>query len=146
MARRLDAVMRGFTAQATYLSERIDASAGFLACWPWTLSTGSHGYAQAFDGRTVVCAHRLVWIHLYGDPGGLTVDHRCHVRRCCNPMHLRLLTNVENATDNGQTKKTHCPASHPYAGANLYVSPRGHRKCRQCVRRRVLDRARARRK
>jgi hypothetical protein len=31
---------------------------------------------------------------------------------------------------------THCPLGHPYAGANLYVSPRsGKRYCRACQRR-----------
>ena len=69
----------------------------------------------------------------------MTVDHKCHNRVCCNPSHLRLLTNVENATDNLQGRKTHCPHGHPYWGENLYVSPRGDRRCRTCARdRRVI--------
>ena len=30
--------------------------------------------------------------------------------------------------------KTHCPQGHPYEGDNLYVNPRGQRKCRECLR------------
>ena len=32
-------------------------------------------------------------------------------------------------------RKTHCPHGHPYAGENLYVSPSGHRYCRECRKR-----------
>jgi hypothetical protein len=42
--------------------------------------------------------------------------------------------------------KTHCPAGHPLDGANLYVCPRGTRKCRACraeASRRYLQRKRA---
>lgn len=49
-------------------------------------------------------AHRAAWVHHHGQiPAGLTVDHICRVRRCVNVAHLRLLTNRENASDNGQT-------------------------------------------
>lgn len=72
---------------ADYLSKRITASAGWDACWPWLLSTNSSGYGNAARDGRVLSAHRLVWIHLFGDPGVLTVDHLCHNRICCNPMH-----------------------------------------------------------
>lgn len=118
-----------------YLRERADV-AGPEECWPWKLSVGSHGYGNAFNGTTVVLAHRLAYETWVGPiPGGLTVDHKCHVRRCINPTHLRVLSNVENARDNGQVTKTHCPSGHPYDGANLYVNPLGHRHCRTCARR-----------
>lgn len=117
-----------------YMADRVDTS-DEQSCWPWRLSLGSHGYGNAWDGRTVTVAHRLAWILANGAiPDGLTVDHVCHNRRCCNPSHLRLLSNVENATDQGQRQKMYCPAGHEYAGANLYVDPEGHRRCRQCAR------------
>lgn len=28
--------------------------------------------------------------------------------------------------------KTHCPRGHPYAGENLYVDPKGNKRCREC--------------
>lgn len=105
------------------------------ACWPWVKSTASHGYGQTWDGTTVRLAHRVAWTLVRGAiPDGMTIDHTCRNRRCCNPAHLRLLSNVENATDNGQGRKTHCPRGHEYAGANLYVGPQGDRRCRECAR------------
>lgn len=104
-------------------------------CWPWVKSTASHGYGQTWDGTTVRLAHRVAWTLAHGEiPAEMTVDHTCRNRRCCNPSHLRLLTNVENASDNGFATKTHCPHGHPYGGENLYVSPRGDRRCRICAR------------
>lgn len=75
-------------------------------CHICTYSTGSHGYAQAWDGETNALAHRLVWeFHNGPIPDGLTVDHICHTRTCVNIEHLRLLSNNENASDNSQVKR-----------------------------------------
>lgn len=65
-------------------------------------STGSHGYAQAWDGATVVLAHRIVWEWHHGPiPKGMTVDHKeCRHRKCIEILHLRLITNLENARRN----------------------------------------------
>ena len=76
-------------------------SDGCLNC---TYSLGSHGYPQAWDGETVVLAHRIVWEHHHGPvPEGMTVDHRqdvCGNKRCVEIEHLRLLTNLDNARRN----------------------------------------------
>lgn len=108
-------------------------------CWPWMKSLGSHGYGQSCwwsndKSRSVgTTAHRVAWIAVNGPiPEGMTIDHLCRTRPCCNPLHLRLLTNVENATDNGQGK-THCPQGHPYNAWNTKIDGRGHRKCRECA-------------
>ncbi len=103
-------------------------------CWPFTKSTGSHGYGQTWDRTSVRLAHRVAWTLANGPiPDGLTVDHVCRNRICCNPGHLRLLTNSENASDNGFAGRTECPRGHPYAGDNLYVDPKGDRRCRACA-------------
>ena len=36
-----------------------------------------------------------------------------------------------------QNLKTHCPQNHEYSGDNLYIDPKGHRHCRQCMRART---------
>ena len=108
------------------------------ACWPWLQSVGSHGYGQTWDGTHVTLAHRVAWA-LHNDqqvPDGMTIDHRPEcIRICCNPDHLRPLSNVENATDNGQGRKTHCPRGHPYSGDNVryYTNPRTGTKDRRCL-------------
>lgn len=115
-------------------------------CWVWPLSIASHGYGQIgwgpHDGpRGLVLAHRLSYLLFRGPiPAGMTVDHVCRTRRCCNPGHLRLLSNVENARMNGFSDRKECPHGHPYDEANTYVSPRGDRRCRACA----VERRRAR--
>lgn len=124
---------------AEYLDQRTDRSAGWNGCWPWLLSTGSHGYGNAWNGKTVTTAHRLVWLLVNGDiPEELTIDHRCYNQVCCNPNHLRLKTNSANASDNGYKRRTVCPRGHAYSGDNLYVDPEGHRRCRACAKNRRL--------
>jgi len=114
---------------------------GSGSCVETTYSVGSHGYGQVgwreVDGTVrMALTHRVAYAAYRGDiPDGLTVDHICRNRRCINPMHLRLLTNVANASDNGNARKTHCPEGHPYEGDNVYRNPNtGHRYCRECAR------------
>lgn len=119
-------------------------------CWLWRLAPGTHGYGQVSDGSGTFLAHRAAWALANGRqvPDGMTIDHVCHVRMCVNPAHLRPLPNVDNARDNLQAFKTHCPQGHPYAGTNLivYTNPKGQtcRKCRRCHHE-LLDRRKAER-
>ena len=83
----------------------------------------------------MVLAHRLAYELTIGDiPGDLTVDHLCRNRRCCNPAHLRLLTNEENGKLNGQAVQTHCHNGHEFSPENTRLNSRGHRTCRACER------------
>jgi hypothetical protein len=115
-------------------------------CWPFLLSTGSHGYGQFYLGEYCVprstTAHRVAYVLWVGPIApAMTIDHdrsRCGGGICCNPAHLRQLPNELNAKDNGQNLKTHCPQGHPYDQANTYISPRGDRRCRTCARNRYL--------
>jgi hypothetical protein len=101
-------------------------------------STGSHGYAQIGWvinlERFMALAHRVVWEHYYGPiPTKMTVDHLCFNRRCVNINHLRLLSNVENARNNAQFRRTHCPHGHPYDDQNTMYDGKGHRRCITCA-------------
>ena len=74
-------------------------------CWISRYSTASHGYSQiGWQTRTkrhVVLGHRASWVHVHGQvPIGVTLDHLCRQRRCVNPDHMRLLSNLENARRN----------------------------------------------
>ncbi len=120
-------------------------------CWPWlTDSRDSKGYGHFWltdsQGKgTMVKAHRLAYELEEGPiPEGFQVDHLCHDpkkckggitcphRRCCNPAHMKLVTNEENCAPHRKVQhfvgKTHCPRGHEYSGTNS----RGARICRTC--------------
>ena len=90
--------------------DRVDVRS-LIECWPWKLSVGSHGYGQVGwwrtgGGNAMTTAHRAAWTALFGPlPVGMTVDHRCKNPVCCNPCHLRLRTNPDNARDNRQAQR-----------------------------------------
>jgi len=68
-------------------------------CWLWTAGLNGGGYGKYTDTETwkTYIAHRYAWEKLVGPiPDGLDLDHRCHVRRCVNPAHLRPVTTKQN--------------------------------------------------
>jgi hypothetical protein len=103
-------------------------------CWLWTGYLDRDGYGW-LNG---VPAHRRIFELAIGPIAtGMTLDHLCRVHACVNPRHFEVVSRGVNAGRNGNKMKTHCPAGHEYAGANLYVSPRGERRCRACNRMRA---------
>ena len=118
-------------------------------CWPWRLSIGNHGYGQVGwgepDGKhRMVLTHRLAYELTVGPiPGDLTIDHLCRNRRCCNPSHPRLLTNVENARLNGNAVKTHCKRGQEFTPENTRTNDRGHRWCKTCAKESKLAEAKS---
>jgi len=110
-------------------------------CWNWCGAIGTGGYGQLkWEGKRWQ-AHRVVWA-LSGRTllDGLVLDHLCRNRRCCNPDHLRQVTDAENILAEGSEStaalnaaKTFCPSGHPYDDTNVYTY-RGSRQCRTCRR------------
>jgi len=92
-------------------------------CWISRYSVMNTGYAQvgwftSESDRGTVLAHRAAWVAANGQvPVGMTIDHLCKERRCVNPDHLRLLSNVENARRNqgGDFPLGACRNGHPYS-------------------------------
>lgn len=128
------------------LLARIEIDPG-TECWLWTGSTGANGYGQigvgsVLDGtRGLATTHRVAYEAMVGViPDGMVLDHLCRVRLCANPDHLEPVTFVENvkrgeAGRHGfNSRKTHCPAGHPYDEANTHISRAGKRQCRACSR------------
>ena len=104
-------------------------------CLIFTGADNGNGYGQfSFIKGLNGYAHRYAWERVHGPiPDGLTVDHLCRVRRCCNVEHLELVGRVENYLRGARTR-THCRKGHEYTPENLVpVSRRpGVRKCKTC--------------
>jgi len=85
-------------------------------------------------------SHRLSCLLARGPvPETLVVDHLCFRKRCVNPAHLEPVTLAENcrrARREGPHfhRKVECVRGHPLSGENLYITPRGSRRCRACKR------------
>lgn len=110
-------------------------------CWLWLGSICEDGYGKAGGKETL--AHRLSYKHFIGPiPDGLEIDHKCRVRCCVNPKHLRLLTHAENASlaiqgeNHRNTRKTCCKRGHLLSGENLILEKGANgsivRQCRAC--------------
>ena len=82
---------------------RFDKSGGPDLCWIWIGSvnpqTGYGTVGRYVGGGKRTSAHRHAYRLAIGDPGEMSVLHRCDVRLCGNPKHLRLGTALDNRQD-----------------------------------------------
>lgn len=79
--------------------ERIEKDAR-TGCWNWTGNFVKAGYGTFFlDGKNQR-AHRVSYIHFVGPiPKGLLVQHTCDNKKCVNPDHLKIGTDLSNVHD-----------------------------------------------
>lgn len=74
---------------------RVDVSTDFQ-CWPWKGRKNQRGYGRIDGGM----AHRMAYTLVNGDiPDGMIVRHTCDNPPCCNPKHLLVGTDADNARD-----------------------------------------------
>ena len=68
-------------------------------CWLWKAYKNKGGYGLFCPKwrSLTVFAHRFSYFYFKDSiPLDLTVDHKCRIKHCVNPQHLRLLTRSEN--------------------------------------------------
>lgn len=111
--------------------------------WPGAVD---RGYGRVYVDGTAKRVHRVVWELRNGPiPDGLTIDHVCRIRSCCNTDHMELVTsgeNVRRATpftreylsnpDRVRHLATHCRNGHLYTEATTAHRPNGTRRCLVC--------------
>jgi hypothetical protein len=77
-------------------------------CWNWLGSINpktGYGKKQWFGESWL--AHRWIWTMLFGTiERGMTIDHLCSNRKCVNPHHLEVVTQMENLHRGKGTKLT----------------------------------------
>lgn len=76
------------------------------SCWTWTAATDTNGYGLFWWRGSLHKAHRIAFsLQVGAIPDGKVIDHRCRVKGCVNPLHLRAATHLQNmqnlAADNG---------------------------------------------
>lgn len=122
-------------------------------CWLWTGYVRRDGYGVINRGGRIERVHRLMYATFIAplDPD-LVIDHRCRVRRCCNPAHLDQVTDRVNVVERASAtsiavqrlKQTHCVNGHEFTPENTFTRPQrpGTRECRACQDARNKARAR----
>ncbi len=79
-------------------------------CWEWQACRSRKGYGRFHLGSRVVQAHRVAHALTIGPvPLDVLVCHTCDNPPCCNPLHLFLGTNTDNARDRETKRRSVLP-------------------------------------
>lgn len=114
--------------------------------WDGWVTPAGYGQIPVYGGGRIF-THRAAYEGAKGAiPEGLTIDHLCRNKRCCNPDHLEAVTSAENTRrENASRAPTAvCLRGHAWTEDSTYILPKGTRSCRACRRERDRKSRRAR--
>lgn len=105
-------------------------------CWLWTGRLDTDGYGGFRVNNRMIRAYRFAYETFVGPIRSETVDHRCRVRSCVNPAHLRLASSRDNTLcGNGITaqlaRQTTCKRGHEFT-VKVRADGRLRRQCDVC--------------
>lgn len=110
-------------------------------CWNWKGPFGTKGYGQKSYRGKGGPLHR--WMYKVHHNVQLAFEqqvcHSCDNRKCCNPDHLWLGTNLDNQRDknakghNYFTNKTHCIRGHEFTPENTAIRRQPGKTMRTCL-------------
>jgi len=94
--------------------------------WLWKGADRNRDGYGAFEVNGVSTQPHIVVFRLMGVeiPKGMVVDHVCRVRKCCNPVHLRIVPPRVNAIENNlspfaiNARAPACKYGHPFTPEN----------------------------
>lgn len=128
---------------------QVKFSSSVGGCWKWSGYIGPDGYGSVgITHDKKLRAHRLFWLAFRGQhEKGLVLDHLCRNRDCVNPAHLDPVSRGENVKRGNHPnqvahRKNECRYGHKLTPENLYLAPKGERRCRICNKRREENRKR----
>ena len=92
---------RGIEDHDSYFWSFVTKDVNDQGCWKYDgyqdTRTGYMSCSVKHPGAGSQLSHRVAYFLAAGDKAeGLDIDHKCHVRWCCNPDHLRPATRGEN--------------------------------------------------
>jgi hypothetical protein len=77
-------------------------------CWNWHAAINGNGYGSFKLRGKVYSSNRMSWTIYNGEiPEGMHVLHKCDNRKCVNPKHLFLGTQLDNTRDMLAKKRWH---------------------------------------
>ena len=91
-------------------------------CHLWKGKPDKDGYGVILCKKSLYRSHRIAYFIFNGNMDtDLVIDHMCKNRLCCNPMHLRAVTQIINASENTDAVKTHCKNGHDFSAKGIML-------------------------
>ena len=91
-----------------------------IRCWEWTEGLSPYGYGMYRRNGHNIFAHRYSYLLKFGEfDTKLYVLHHCDNRKCVNPSHLFLGTQLDNMRDMAKKERGVIPVGENHGNSKL---------------------------